>query len=485
MLLFTLCNGETRATVGFSWPVSLSSTKLLGIFPHQASNRTLSDVWIVHCISMFRAAILLSQQYNITFQGEQLGYDEITTDQDLVLTVDRTCNAMSSSNIVGLVGPAYSREARFLSYIARRVGIISVSYAATSPDLSAIGNGAFYRVVPSDENTAVGIALLFQRYEWKSSIIIYQNDEYGTDGMQSLKEKFSEIGINTRETIRLEMNKNDSQTNWSKILRNSVSRIVILWADASLTTTLLTRAMDENLLGPDFVWILITSISLDYFSRRQKQQLIGILNIEPVRADGVDQPINTSLLNEAYRVWKQFQPETFPDDNNVNIYALFTFDATWAFILTLQKLCSTHSSCLEISNASNCYYRQFANSASYYETMRFISFLGVSGEVKFSNSTTDRGGRLHYLIKSIQPIDDPEDRIDYTPVLKWDTDGSQWTLYKNQSDVIIWPSQTTNIPADYRLIRGNQVFSSPQIRVSLKSTNRLFACLLGSVSAFH
>ena len=177
---------------------------------------------------------------------------------------------------------------------------------------------AFYRVVPSDKNTAVGIALLFQRYKWTSSIIIHQNDEYGNDGMQSLKEKFSELGIKTRETIRHDMNKNESLVDWPDILRNSLSRVVVLWTDARLTTAILTRAMEENLLGPDYVWILTTTVSLNDF--KQQQKLIGVLSVEPVRPDGTEQLINTTLLNGAYRLWKQYEPETFQDDSNVDSY---------------------------------------------------------------------------------------------------------------------------------------------------------------------
>ena len=145
-------------------------------------------------------------------------------------------------------------------------------------------------------------------------------------------------------------------------------------------------------------------------------------------------------------------------------YALFTFDAPWTLILTLQKLCSTQPSCSQIVNASNYYYRQFVHSQLYYETMRSISFLGVTGEVRFSNTSNDRVDRFNYIVKNIQSVSGQRNSIDYISVSKWSTESSQWTYYRNQSDIIVWPSQTKTVPVNYKLIRGNQMFSFLQRR---------------------
>ncbi|CAF1579577.1 unnamed protein product, partial [Adineta ricciae] len=457
LLLGVLYKVRIQATSESNWPVSTSNTKLLGFFPQQSNNKTYNETWIIHCMSMFRAAILLSHQYNMMYQGELIGYEEIVTGEDIMLTIDGTCNKVSASNIIGFVGPAYSREARYLSSFAHRLGIISISYSATSPQLSTIDSQAFFRVVPSDENTALGITLLFERYKWKSSIIMHQNDEFGNDGMESLKQQFSEADIRTRETIRLGMNVTDYQIDWVQILKASYSRIVVLWANEQLTTMVLKQAMEEDLLGSDFVWILTTNMPLTSFTLRERQKLIGILTIEPMRADAIEQPINTTLLNQAYDIWKHYQPETFPGNGNVSDFALFTFDATWSFLLALQKLCTTEQSCLQINNASNCYYRQFSHSEIYYHLMRSTSFLGVSGEIRFSNSTTDRVGHQYYVVRNIQSIDVQNKTIDHKPVLKWDTESSQWAQYRNESDDIVWPSQITKAPADYKLIRGTRL----------------------------
>ena len=455
LLLFSiLWQSRAGTTEAPSWPVSSSTVNLLGIFPRQTEETSKNDMWIFHCRAMFRAAILLAQQYNMTFQDEYLGYEEIATDDDVIVTVDQTCKKVSESNVVGFVGPAYSSEARYLASLAQRLRIISVSYSASSPELSTIDTGGFYRVVPSDESTVSGIVLLFQRFKWKSSIIIHQNDEYGYSGTQLSKQQFSEMNIRTMDVIKFDMKEQSFQIDLKKSLLNSLSRVVVVWANEKSTVAILKKALEDNLLGSGFVWILTTTVSMDYFDQKQKQQLIGILTIEPVKGDFVDQSINTTLLNEAYRLWQYYQPDTFPGDANVSSYALFTFDATWSLILSLQKLCSVQPSCLQMLNASNCYYRQFVHWEQYYTVMRTTSFLGVSGEVQFSNTTSDRIGHLNYLIKNIQPSSTQPSTIDYLPVLKWDSRSTKWSFYRNESDEIIWPNLSKTPPVDHKLIRG-------------------------------
>ncbi|CAF5106346.1 unnamed protein product, partial [Rotaria sp. Silwood1] len=193
---------------------------------------------------------------------------------------------------------------------------------------STIDNGASYRVVSLDENTALSITILCEQYKWKSCIIIYQNDEYGYNGMKFLTQKFSTMNIKTLEKIKFDIKQQNFQIDFKNTLRDSSSRIVIVWTNEKSTITILEKALEDNLIGPYFVWILTTTVALYYFNQRQNKELIGILTVEPVKGDFIDVPINTTLLNEAYKIWKYYEPDTVPGEANVSSYGLFTFDAT-------------------------------------------------------------------------------------------------------------------------------------------------------------
>ncbi|CAF1104888.1 unnamed protein product [Rotaria sordida] len=446
-----------KKAIELHWPVRSSMVKLIGFFPSQADKQSNTSMWSSHCRSMFKSAVILSQQYHITFQGQYLDYEEIITEDDAIVALDHACQKVSTSNIVGFVGPAYSNEVRILASFAFRLGILSISYSATSPGLSTIDNGAFYRINPSDENIVIGIAVLFQQYTWKSCIIIYQNDDYGYSGMKSLSHKFSEWNIKISEKIKFDIHQQNFEIDFKNTLLNDFSRIVIVWATATSTKTILNMAIKENLIGPSFIWLLSTTIALDDFDLRQKQELIGILTVEPVKADSVEVPRNITLLKEAYEIWKHYESETFPGETNVNSYALFAFDATWSLILALQQLCSMPLSCLEFKNVSNCYNHQFLNSKQYYNIMRAMTFLGVSGEVKFSNGTTDRVDNTYYMINNLQPLNEEPNYIGYLPVLKWHAGAPEWTYNNNKSDSILWPGRLRNRPSGYKLIQGQEL----------------------------
>lgn len=73
LLLFSVLYQLKAETIeGLRWPTTSSTVKLLGLFPRQTVEESKNDMWIIHCRSMFRAAIVLSQRYNITFQGQYL-----------------------------------------------------------------------------------------------------------------------------------------------------------------------------------------------------------------------------------------------------------------------------------------------------------------------------------------------------------------------------------------------------------------------------
>ena len=419
--------------------------KILGFFPHPSA----SVRWINQSRSMFRIAFRLCEQLNLTFNGKSLIGEEILTDDEIILTFNSTCDQVSNSNVIGFVGPAYSNEVRYLSSFAYRLGIPVVSYSATSPDLSTIDNRSFYRISPSDENLVLAFKVLFEQTKWKSCLIIYENDEFGYNGMQLLSQQLTQIKIQIFQMIKFDRYQRTFQIDFEKSLRSSLSRIVIVWANEISTIEILQKALESNFLGEDFVWILTTRIPIEYFNSTEQDKLIGLLTIESFQSNS-----NQILLNELYQLWKTYEIESCPSTiDEISIYALYTFDATWSLILSLKQLCSNQSSCFEFVNVSHCSHRQFNHSKQYYEIIRRLSFSGVSGQIEFNSTTPNRATETNYLMKNIQRTNG----IDYVSVLQWNSNQTQWINLKNQSNTIFWTKHSTRIPRDHKSIRGQQL----------------------------
>ena len=300
---------------------------------------------------MFQAAMLLSRQYNITVDGEFIGWELIENADDVMNTLRGTCLEISTSNIVGIVGPALSREAHVIAPFSAKLDIPVISYASTDPDLSdRSAYSTFYRTVPSDNAAASVITKLFIKFNWTSCIIIYQNDAFGSGGAKAISDAFDENNLTVTEMIVFDIVTLTIRSDLKNLLTDSPTRTIILWAESTYTSQILQNALDSNVLGPYFTWILSSNSPLNSFNPTWYDKLIGMLAVEPVVGNVVNASINTTLLNAAYQIWQQYEPESFPGSDNVNPYALFAFDAVWSLIQSLQQLCS-----INMTNSSSCH----------------------------------------------------------------------------------------------------------------------------------
>ncbi|CAF3982957.1 unnamed protein product, partial [Rotaria sordida] len=437
------------------WPSSNSSDiYLLGLFgyiPDASNNNNL----VIHSRAMFKAAVLLSNQYNITIDGKLIGWKEGLTRGEVIVALNETCLSVSESNIVSIVGPEFSRETLLISPLCEKLNLPVISYSATDPDLSdATTYPNFYRTVPSDDIMALALVKLFNRFNWTSCLIIYQNDAFGSGGAKVINDLFNASNMKVVQMIMYDIAKKSIRGDLKTYLMNSPSRIVILWADSISTSLILQNALDSNVVGPLFTWIITSQILLNSFDERYHQNLVGMLLIEPVVAPVVGAPYNTELLNAAYNIWQTYENETFPGSTNVNDYALFSFDATWALIKSLEELCSSKinnssSSCLSFNKFSFCFNFRFNQYDSLLSILARTNFLGVSGFVGFSNNTTDRTNGSYYILRNVQAS---ANGLKFASVLEYIGPG-YWRVPITENS-IIWPGNSLTPSVNRALLRG-------------------------------
>ncbi|CAF1240102.1 unnamed protein product [Rotaria sordida] len=398
--------------------------------------------------------MLLSYQYNITIEGEFIGWQAEQTTGDIMNALNITCHAVSVSNVVGIVGPTLSRESHVIAPFGETIGIPVISYSATDPDLSnknAYSN--FYRTVASDFAAAAALAKLFIRYNWTSCSIIYQNDAFGTGGANAISKAFNNSRLTVSQMIVFDIATSSIRGDLKSLLTNAATRMVVLWAESLYTLLILQEALESDVVGPQFTWILSSSISLNSFDQTFYNNLIGMFLIEPAVGSVVNVPINTTLLDAAYSIWQQYEPESFPGSMNVNDYALFAFDATWTLIQSLQQLCTSKinisSSCLSFIGSSYCFNRHFINSKLLLDAVSRTEFLGVSGPMQFSDNVTDRITGLYYSAKNAQPS---SNGLSFVPVLEY-FHPSNWRI-PIKENIIVWPGKTLTPSSDRANLEG-------------------------------
>ncbi|CAF4162895.1 unnamed protein product, partial [Rotaria sordida] len=228
------------------WPSSNSSDiYLLGLFGYMP-DASDNNYQVLHFRAMFKAAVLLSNQYNITIDGKLIGWKEGLTMGDVIVALNETCHSVSELNIVGIVGPQFSRETLLISPLCEKLNLPVISYSATDPDLSdATIYPNFYRTVPADNIMALALLKLFNRFNWTSCLIIYQNDAFGSGGAKVINDLFNASNIKVVQIIMYDIAKKSIRGDLKTYLMNSPSRIVILWADPIYTSSIVQNALDS------------------------------------------------------------------------------------------------------------------------------------------------------------------------------------------------------------------------------------------------
>ena len=441
-----------------SWPIpnSSSSIEILGLFSGE-TNASVTSKFIIHSRAMFKAAIILSQRYNITIDGQFLQWQIVHTNGTAITALSETCDAViNSTNTIGIVGPALSREVPIIADFGNRIGVPVISYAATDPSLSDQNNyPAFHRTVPSDNAAALAIVQLFLRYNWSSCVIIYQNDAYGLGGLKAISEAFINRDLTVEDTLMFDIGTLQMRNNLKHSLMTSPTRIVLAWVDSPYLPFILQDALESDVIGPNFMWILSSSIPFTSFNRTSSEKLIGMLTVEPIIANVLHAQINRTLLNAAYEIWETFETETYPGYDKVDYYALFTFDAVWLLVQSLQKFCSQFRnnnnslSCISFTKSTSCFKHHFHHSSTFLNIINQMKFLGTSGLVEFNENTTDRINGSYYFVQNARLL---SNGLQFVPVLNY-SDQYGWQEYSG-GHVIIWPDGSLEPPTGGAKLEG-------------------------------
>lgn len=462
------------------WPLFNDSSYnyILGLFSKQPNPMLTTP----EERAMFMSAIILSQQYNMTINGKQFAYRvEETNERDEIDALDRTCLSITQNQILGIVGPTGSNEAKATARLCNRIGLPVVSHSSTAPGLSdRNAYKTFYRMLASDIIMANALLNLFQKCNWNSTNIIYQGDQFGLGGLQALTEIFRDkIKISTTLKYNLFT---DQIKDFRHRLKESPSRIVLLWATANITTKIIQLAIEEgDVLAPDFLWIMTAPSSQMHFN---DEQLTGMLLIRPVSPQAFDIPINQTLLNDAIDIWKTYDPESYTgNENYIDAYALYAFDSAWLLILALNKLCEEEpNDCPTLVNTSHCFSSSLTNREKLHDIIQKMEFLGVSGHVQFLENTTDRlvQDSSHFIIDNLQPLSRKRSLLHAVEVLKFGNSTSnmhckttsQWI---EMDDEIEWPRGLNIKPLDYALLTSELRVVELYLKRRLSFENNIYS----------
>ena len=193
-------------------------------------------------------------------------------------------------NIVGLVGPQTSPVSMQIANLGRLFEVPQVSYLATSVSLC---NNAefpyFFRTVPSDVHQAKAIVSLLKTFNWTYASIVHSDSDYGITGYQSLERHISknnQICLADPITIyNAHFKDGDYQDVIKKLLKNKMSRVVIVFADRVPAGKLLEAAKKLD-VKDKFIWVGSDAWASRESVVEDREEIVeGAIAVQPLRRE--------------------------------------------------------------------------------------------------------------------------------------------------------------------------------------------------------
>jgi branched-chain amino acid transport system substrate-binding protein len=133
-------------------------------------------------INVINGVKLALQKHNEANPDCQVGLKEFDTEGDAAVASRVAPNIVDDSSIIGLVGPAFSGEARATGQIFDDAGLVSVTASATNPVLAQSGWRTFFRGLASDASQGPALANYLTRVAGAAKVcVIEDNTDYGSE----------------------------------------------------------------------------------------------------------------------------------------------------------------------------------------------------------------------------------------------------------------------------------------------------------------
>jgi len=322
----------------------------------------------------------------------------VDTQGDAGVAIDRLISHELSENINFILGATLSAVANPLSSIATVRGVPSVSYSATSIDLSG-GNRLFARTVPSDEGVAEVLCVLLSEQNINDVGLVFLDDDYGTAYRDTLTHKCARYDVGVHGTS-IQSSSLSSITFAMDFVNGLNLNVVIMVAFSDAVPEILARG------GPETIFIGSDAVTddgiKDFINRDPVVNSIfvqkRVLRIQAVgHNDGqmyadfksrwLTLQENTTLFDRHLESegLSPLSPTFFQDTlSDVGLFVPFAYDAASLVCRSLKV-----SNASELADTVNLN-EKLERGRDLFNTMLDLDFDGVSGSVRIDDATHSR-----------------------------------------------------------------------------------------------
>ncbi|XP_077579278.1 extracellular calcium-sensing receptor-like [Stigmatopora nigra] len=196
---------------------------------------------------------------------------------EAVTREESTCN----SRIQALLGHSSSGVSEDINNILSPLSIPQVSHLSTCACLSNKKlYPTFFRTVPSDRFQVLALVQLMKYFDWRWVGIIYSSTLYATEGTAEFMAEAMKEGICVEYRLTYLRNSPTMQENHEnivKMLRESSSKVVLLFMSFSYTKSFLSKMASYNISGKHWVGSEAWIAQQDLASVERKSILHGAM----------------------------------------------------------------------------------------------------------------------------------------------------------------------------------------------------------------
>eukprot|EP00937_MAST-01D_sp_MAST-1D-sp2_P005703 g5703.t1 len=400
--------------------------------------------------------------------GVQIEYVVRDSKRDSAEALFGALHVLQNGSMVcdAIVGPASSSPAVAVSYVAGKMQTPVMSYSATSPKLSeAKLYEYFLRTPPSDAvSTEAWGDILASVLGWKQVAIVAGSDAYGVSGAQAFRTQAVKNSISVVADVSISEDATDF-TDQLQILSKANSRVVWMIAQTELSRRFVLAAHAAGVLRPG-VTVLGADATDQAFRRLSADEatrsiVTGAFGLVSARSrDAVIKDAWFARWREqrppdcgrdtdsaGRLLWQQdhdedpstpdkcnapsFTKAAGPDD--VNSYAFYAYDATYAMAHAFKALFSDETS--ESFKTSKVVGRELRERL----LDPSLKFTGLTGDVYFSNgaSSADKAGQGDRVGAAFELFNYNGRAATASHVGTWVNDGGVKTQVGRFQDIVI------------------------------------------------
>ncbi|KAK1379909.1 Glutamate receptor [Heracleum sosnowskyi] len=315
---------------------------------------------------------------------------------DILTAASAALKMINEDQVVAIIGPQYSKEARFVAEIGGGSHVPIISFSMTSSSHWPSQTPYFIQTTLPDSSQLECITSLVQQLGWHEIVVIYQDEteeESGNRFIFSLIETFQKASIQLSYMIAISSSDILSDYISQELinLRSIQSRVFLVhMTDPDLASRLFSVANEVGMMSKETAWIITAALSnsLSSLNATTIESMEGVLGVRPYIP-------NSKFIENLYIRWNSFllmqqrpnYTENFRSD--FNVFCLRAYDTVSALATAGEKIQFPEvKRSYEKLNASSSAITDLRISEAGPRLLKEIletRFLGLSGEFKLNH----------------------------------------------------------------------------------------------------